>query len=62
MTLNTNTAFIPVAAVAAAGLAAFGPAAPAAAADLSGRTVEFVIPFAESGGSARGGRNSLRHC
>jgi tripartite-type tricarboxylate transporter receptor subunit TctC len=53
MTSTTNTAFIPVAAVAVAGLVAIGQAAPVSAADLSGRTVEFVIPFAESGGSAR---------
>ncbi|MDZ4096767.1 MAG: tricarboxylate transporter [Paracoccaceae bacterium] len=41
--------------VAAAGLAALAMAAPAPAQaqSLAGKTVEFVIPFAESGGSAR---------
>jgi len=34
-------------------LAAAAIAAPAAAQDLSGKTVEFVIPFSESGGSAQ---------
>ena len=35
------------------GLLAFGLAAPAAAADFSGKTIEFNIPFSEKGGSAR---------
>ncbi len=39
--------------LAVAGLAALGLSAPAAAQDLAGKTVEFVIPFAESGGSAQ---------
>lgn len=34
-------------------LAASAPLATAAAVDFAGKTVEFVIPFAESGGSAR---------
>ncbi len=37
----------------AASAAALALAAPAAAQNLSGKTVEFVIPFSESGGSAR---------
>lgn len=57
MTSKTNTAFIPVAGpmagIAVAVLAALGLAVPVSAQDLSGRTVEFVIPLAESGGSAR---------
>ena len=41
------------AAILAASAAAFSFAAPVAAQDLAGKTVEFVIPFSESGGSAR---------
>lgn len=41
------------AAILAASAAAFSFAAPLAAQDLAGKTVEFVIPFSESGGSAR---------
>lgn len=37
----------------AAGVVALGSSLSAQAADLSGKTVEWIIPFSESGGSAK---------